>query len=124
MNKEVSTNNAPSAVGPYSQAIEAGDMVFVSGQLGLNPADGTLPSDVVEQARQSMKNIGEILKACGCEYSNIVKTSIFMTDLNAFAAVNEVYASFFAKPYPARSCVEVSKLPKGALVEIECIAKK
>ncbi len=124
MIKEISTNNAPSAVGPYSQAIEAGDMIFVSGQLGLNPADGSLSPDVVEQARQSLKNIGEILKSVGCDYSNIVKTSIFMTDLSAFASVNEVYASFFDKPYPARSCVEVSKLPKGGLVEIECIAKK
>lgn len=124
MNKEISTNNAPSAVGPYSQAIEAGDMIFVSGQLGLNPTDGSLSPDVVEQAKQSLKNIGEILKASGCDYSNVVKTSVFITDLSAFAAVNEVYATFFSKPYPARSCVEVSKLPKGGLVEIECIAKK
>ena len=123
MNKEISTNNAPSAVGPYSQAVEAGDFIYVSGQLGLNPADGSLAPDVVEQARQSLKNIGEILKASGCDYSNVVKTSVFITDLSAFAAVNEVYATFFSKPYPARSCVEVSKLPKGGLVEIECIAK-
>ena len=92
--------------------------------VGLNPADGSLAPDVVEQARQSLKNIGEILKASGCDYSNVVKTSVFITDLSAFAAVNKVYATFFSKPYPARSCVEVSKLPKGGLVEIECIAKK
>ncbi len=119
----VHTDNAPAAVGPYSQGVKTGNMVFVSGQMPVVPATGeVVEGDVGEKARQCMKNVIAILKEGGVTADNIIKTTIFLTDMNDFGAVNEVYASFFGDSYPARSCVEVSRLPKGVDVEIEAIA--
>lgn len=119
----IHTDNAPKAVGPYVQAVKAGGMIYCSGQLGLNPADGMLAEGVEAQAHQSMKNLGAVLKEAGSGYSKIVKTSIFLADIADFAVVNEVYQSYFEGAFPARSCVEVANLPKGGLVEIECVAE-
>ncbi len=118
----ISTKNAPAAIGPYSQGLKVGDLVFVSGQIPVNPETGTMAETVEEQARQSLTNLGNILKAAGLDYSNVVKTVVFLSDLNDFAAVNAVYETFFAAPFPARSCVQVAGIPKGAKLEIECIA--
>ena len=120
--KVISTNNAPAAIGPYSQALDLGDLVFVSGQLPVDPATGAMPEDVQDQARQSLANLKAILAEAGLTMANVVKTVIFLADINDFAAVNAVYAEAFAEPYPARSCVQVAAIPKGARVEIECIA--
>jgi 2-iminobutanoate/2-iminopropanoate deaminase len=119
---EVKTERAPEAIGPYAQARRAGDLIFVSGQLPIDPATGIFNSeDAAQQARQSLKNIKAIAEAAGTDIASTVKTTIFLTDLSTFAAVNEVYAGFFEAPYPARACVEVSALPKGAKVEIEAV---
>ena len=118
----VSTKNAPAAIGPYSQALDLGNLVFVSGQIPVNPATGTMPEDVRDQARQSLANLKAILAEAGLSMTDVVKTVVFLADLNDFAAVNEVYAQAFAEPFPARSCVQVAGIPKGAKVEIECIA--
>lgn len=118
----VHTQAAPAAIGPYSQAIQAGNMLFASGQLGLNPATGELCNGLEAQADQAMRNMGEILKQAGMTYANIIKTTVFMTDLNDFSTVNAVYQRYFEGAYPARSCVQVAALPKNALVEIECVA--
>lgn len=119
----VHTSNAPAAVGPYSQGVKAGNMMFVSGQMPVVPATGEkVEGDAGEKARQCMENVLAILKEGGLTADNIIKTTIFLTDINDFGAVNEVYASFFGEKYPARSCVEVSRLPKGVDVEIEAIA--
>ncbi|MDO5129443.1 MAG: RidA family protein [Prevotellaceae bacterium] len=123
--KAVSTKNAPAAIGPYSQAIEAGGMVFASGQLPINPATGAFPEGgIKEQTRQSILNAEAILKEAGCSLANVVKTTVLLADIADFAAMNEVYASFFSEPFPARSAFAVRDLPKGALVEIEMIAAK
>lgn len=123
MKQVISTPNAPAAVGTYSQAIVANGMVYASGQLGLNPATGDFAGeDFKSQAEQSLKNVGAILEAAGTSYDNVVKVSVFMSDMSNFAALNEVYAQFFKAPYPARSAVAVKTLPKNGLVEIEVIA--
>ena len=124
--KAISTLEAPAAIGPYSQAIDSGaGLVFVSGQLPIDPATGTFPEGgVAEQARQSLLNAQAILRAAGLELANVVKTTVFLADMGDFAAMNAVYATFFAEPFPARSAVAVKTLPKGALVEIECIATR
>ena len=123
--KAVNTNNAPAAIGPYSQAIEAGGLVFASGQLPINPSTGTFPEGgIKEQTRQSILNAQAILESAGCSLSNVVKTTVLLADIADFAAMNEVYASFFSEPFPARSAFAVRDLPKGALVEIEMIAAK
>ena len=123
MSKEaVIPSNAPAPLGPYSPAVKSGNMLFLSGQLGLNPADGKLPESVTEQAEQSLKNIENVLAAAGATTDNVVKTTVFLNDIADFAAVNEVYAKHFEAPFPARSAVQVAALPAGALVEIECIA--
>ena len=124
MIKRISTDKAPAAIGPYSQALDTGNMLFISGQIPIDPATGTMPESVEEQAKQVLTNITNILAEAGLTMANVVKTSVFLSDLNDFAAVNEVYASFFAEPYPARSCVQVAAIPKGAKVEIETIAVK
>ena len=118
------TQNAPAAIGPYSQAVCTLGALYTSGQLGIDPKTGELPSGVEAQAEQSMKNLGAILKEAGLDYASIVKTTVFVTDLKNFATVNAVYQRFFDGDYPARSCVQVAALPKGGLVEIECIAVK
>lgn len=120
--KVISTQNAPAAIGPYSQALDLGGMVFVSGQIPVDPATGAMPEDVQDQARQSLANLKAILAEAGLTMSDVVKTVVFLADLDDFAAVNEVYAQAFAQPFPARSCVQVAGIPKGAKVEIECIA--
>ena len=119
----IRTGKAPAAVGPYIQAAKACGMVYCSGQLGLIPETGVLPEGVEAQAHQAMKNMGAVLEAAGSGYDRIVKTTIFLADINDFAAVNKIYESYFAGSFPARSCVEVSNLPKGGLVEVECIAE-
>ena len=118
----VSTKQAPAAIGPYSQAVRVGNLVFLSGQLGLDPETGTLKESIGDQTRQALDNIGAILTAVGLNYSHVVKTTVFLKDLDDFGLVNEIYGNIFKDGAPARSCVEVSRLPKRALVEIECIA--
>ena len=122
--KALQTEKAPAAIGPYSQAIDSGaGLVFVSGQLPIDPSTGAFPEGgVKEQTRQSLTNAKAILEAEGLSLKNVVKTTVFLADMADFAAMNEVYAQFFTAPYPARSAVAVKTLPKGALVEIECIA--
>jgi 2-iminobutanoate/2-iminopropanoate deaminase len=122
----ITTLNAPAAIGPYSQAIDSGaNLVFVSGQLPIDPATGAFPEGAVkEQTRQSLLNASAILKEAGLGLGNVVKTTVFLADMGDFAAMNEVYAEFFQPPFPARSAVAVKTLPKGALVEIECIAAR
>ena len=124
--KPVSTEKAPAAIGPYSQGIDSGaGLVFLSGQLPINPATGAFPDGGVrEQTRQSLLNVQAILAAAGLSLANVVKTTVFLADMGDFVAMNEVYAQFFSEPFPARSAVAVKALPKGALVEIECIAAK
>lgn len=121
----ICTKNAPAAVGPYSQAIDCGDFVFLSGQIPLVPETGLVADGGLEaQAHQMFANIQAVLAEAGMSLSNVVKTTVFMTDLSQFAAFNAVYAEYFKAPYPARSCVEVSALPKGVLVECELIARR
>ena len=123
--KQIHTDNAPKALGPYSQAIEAGGMVFASGQVPIDPAtDQFVEGGIKEQTRQSLTNARNILREAGTDLTHVVKTTVFLSDMDIFAAMNEVYAEFFQQPYPARSAVAVKTLPKGALVEIECIAVK
>ena len=125
MKKQITTSNAPAAIGPYSQAIEANGMVFVSGQLPVDPATGEFAEGgIKELTRQSLTNMKNILAEVGLTMDNVVKTTVFLADMSDFAAMNEVYASFFEGVAPARSAVAVKTLPKGALVEIECIAVK
>lgn len=123
--KQIATAEAPGAIGPYSQAIEANGFVYVSGQLPIDPETGAFPpGGVKEQTRQSLLNAQAILRAAGLDLTNVVKTTVFLADMNDFAAMNEVYSGFFAAPYPARSAVAVKTLPKNALVEVECVAAK
>ena len=122
--KQIHTDNAPKALGPYSQAIEAGGMVFASGQVPIDPAtDQFVEGGIKEQTRQSLTNARNILREAGTDLTHVVKTTVFLSDMGNFAAMNEVYAEFFQQPYPARSAVAVKDLPKGALVEIECVAE-
>lgn len=124
MAKEIiHTEKAPAAVGPYIQAAKVNGIVYCSGQLGLIPETGVLAEGIEAQAHQAMRNMGEVLKAAGSDYCKVIKTTIFLDDINDFAVVNGIYESYFDGNYPARSCVEVAKLPKGGLVEIECIAE-
>lgn len=123
MNTVVSSEKAPAALGPYSQAIKAGNTLYISGQLGLNPKTGEFPGpDAVSQAKQALANLQAILKAAGASPANVVKTTVLLTDINDFADVNGVYATVFVADPPARSCFAVAALPKGAKVEIEAIA--
>lgn len=119
----INTNNAPSPIGPYSQAVQFGNMLFVSGQIAINPATGELDlSNIENETHQVMKNIGAILTEAGVDYSHIIKTGIFLKDMNQFAAVNEVYGSYFSSDFPARETVQVSRLPKDVNVEISVVA--
>ena len=123
--KTISTNLAPKAIGPYSQAIKVGNFVYTSGQLPINPATGAFPEGgIKEQTRQSLSNVKAILEEAGLTMSDVVKTTVFLADMNDFADMNSVYAEFFCEPYPARSAVAVKTLPKNALVEIEVVAYK
>lgn len=122
--KAVHSEKAPGAVGPYSQAIVAGGLVFASGQLPLDPATGKFPEGgIKEQTRQSLTNVSHVLEAAGSSLNRVVKTTVFLSDMANFGAMNEVYAEFFAQPFPARSAVAVKTLPKEALVEIEVVAE-
>lgn len=126
MSKEiVSTKNAPAAIGPYSQAIIAGDLIFVSGQIPINPATGEMPESIKDQARQSLTNVKAIVEAAGSSMDKVIKTTCFLADIADFVAFNEVYAEFFpAGAAPARSAVEVGAIPKGAKCEVECIVMR
>ena len=123
MKKVISTSKAPAAIGPYSQAIQVGNFVYTSGQIPIDPATGKFAEGgIKEQTRQSLLNVKAILEESGLTMSDVVKTTVFMADMNDFADMNSVYAEFFSEPYPARSAVAVKTLPKGALVEIEVVA--
>ena len=121
--KAINTEKAPKAIGPYSQAIQVGNLVYTSGQLPINPTTGAFPEGgIKEQTRQSLRNIQAILEEAGLTMSNVVKTTVFLADMNDFADMNAIYAEFLTQPYPARSAVAVKTLPKNALVEIEVVA--
>ena len=120
----VATAGAPGAIGPYSQGIAAGDLVFCSGQLGLDPATGVLANGVEAQAQRALQNLAAVLDAAGCSFGDVVKTTIFLADIGDFAAVNAIYARFMSDPPPARSTFAVGALPKGGLIEIEAIARR
>lgn len=122
--KEIKTNNAPSAIGPYSQAIVVNNMVFTSGQIPVNPLTGEIPEGIENQAKQVFENLKNLLEASGAGIENVVKTTVFIKDMQDFPKVNAIYETYFTKPYPARSCVEVSRLPKDVLIEVEAIAEK
>ncbi len=123
--KVINTSKAPKAIGPYSQAIEANGLVITSGQLPIDPATGEFAlGGIKEQTRQSLTNAKAILEEAGISLANVMKTTVFLSDMNDFAAMNEVYAEFFNEPFPARSAIAVKTLPKNALVEVECIAAK
>lgn len=122
--KEISTKKAPAAIGPYSQAIQVGGLVYTSGQLPINPETGAfVPGGIKEQTRQSLTNVKAVLEEAGTAMNRVVKTTVFLADMGDFADMNSVYAEFFSTPYPARSAVAVKTLPKGALVEIEVVAE-
>lgn len=122
MKKVIVTSDAPGAIGPYSQAIDAGAFVFASGQIPINPETGEIPEGIVAQTEQSLANVCAILSAAGLTTDNVVKTTVFLSDMDNFGAMNEVYGNVFSEPYPARSAVAVKTLPKNVLVEIEVIA--
>lgn len=124
MKVKIASGNAPKAIGPYSQAVLVDDTLYVSGNIPVNPATGDVADGIVNQSKQVFENMKAVLNEAGMGFENVVKTTAFLTDLSNFATFNEIYASYFVAPYPARSCVEVSKLPKNVLVEVECIAKK
>ena len=125
MREIISTTGAPGAIGPYSQGVKANGMLFVSGQLPLDPATGAFPgSDIDSQTRQSLTNVKHIVEAAGMTLADVVRVGVFLKDMNDFAAMNEVYGQFFTSDCPARAAVEVARLPKDALVEIECVACK
>lgn len=120
----ISTTNAPAAIGPYSQAIEVNGFLYASGQIPINPATGEIVEGIEAQTKQALTNVKGIVEAAGLTMSDIVKTSVFIKDMNDFGKINEIYATFFEEPYPARSCVEVARLPKDVLIEVEIIAAR
>ena len=125
MHTAIHTAAAPAAIGPYSQAIEAGNTIYVSGQLPIDPATGAFAgADIASQTRQSLTNLKAILQAAGADMNNVVKTTVYLAHMEDFASMNQVYAEFFSAPYPARAAFEVACLPRNALVEIECVAVK
>ena len=125
MNKIIHTENAPAAIGPYSQAVQAGNLLFVSGQIPVDPATGAFAgADIATQTRQSLTNVKNILEAAGFSLADVVKTTVLLADIADFTAMNAIYAEFFTAPCPARACFAVKDLPRGALVEIEAIANK
>ena len=124
MKKVIATDKAPAAIGPYSQAIEVNGMVYTSGIIPVDPATGSIPEGSVAQAEQAFLNMKNLLEAAGTDISQVVKTTVFIKEMNDFGAINEVYAKYFTEPYPSRSCVEVARLPKDVMLEIEAIALK
>lgn len=124
MKQIISTDKAPQAIGPYSQAVRIGDLVFTSGVIPVVPATGEIPQGSAAQAKQALDNLSNLLQEAGCEMSDIVKTTVFIKEMNDFCSINEVYETFFEDDYPARSCVEVARLPKDVLIEVEAVAYK
>lgn len=124
MQKVISTDKAPEAIGPYSQAIEVNGMVFTSGVIPVDPATGVIPEGVEAQATQAFTNLTNLVEASGAAMSQVVKTTVFIKEMNDFGKINEIYAKFFKEPYPSRSCVEVARLPKDVLLEVEAIVAK
>lgn len=124
MKKAISTDKAPAAIGPYSQAIEINGMIFTSGVIPVNPETGEIPQGVEAQADQAIKNLANLLEASGSSTDKVVKTTVFIKEMDDFAKINQIYANYFTGTYPARSCVEVARLPKDVLIEIEAIAEK
>lgn len=123
MKKVISTDNAPAAIGPYSQAIEVNGLVYTSGVIPVDPKTGEIPSDIESQAKQAIGNLINLLEASGCKASDVIKTTIFIKNMDDFGKINEIYAGYFEEPFPARSCVEVARLPKDVMIEIEAIAQ-
>ena len=121
--KEIKTNNAPLAIGPYSQAVVTNNMVFTSGQIPVDPQSGAIPDGIEAQAKQVFDNLKNLLEASGTSIDNVVKTSVFIQNMQDFAVVNKIYETYFSEPYPARSCIEAAKLPKDVLIEVEAIAE-
>lgn len=124
MKKVVQTTKAPGAIGPYSQGIDIGNMIFFSGQIPLNPETGEMPEGIEAQTKQALDNVKGLLESQGLDFSHVVKTTVFLDNMDDFNTVNSIYAQYFLEPYPARSAVEVGRLPKGALIEVEIIAVK
>lgn len=124
MKKIISTEKAPSAIGPYSQAVEANGMIFTSGVIAIDPATGNIPEGSVAQAEQAFTNLKNLLEAAGTNLDNVIKTTVFIKNMNDFAKINEIYSKYFTKDFPSRSCVEVARLPKDVMLEIEAIALK
>lgn len=124
MKKIIATDKAPAAIGPYSQAVEVNGLVYTSGVIPVDPATGNIPEGSVAQAEQAFANMKHLVEAAGSSMDKVIKTTVFIKEMNDFAAINEVYAKYFPKPYPARSCVEVARLPKDVMLEIEVIAEK
>lgn len=124
MKNVIATDKTPAAIGPYSQAIEVNGMVYTSGQIPVNPATGEIPEGAVAQAEQAFQNMTNLLEAAGTSMDKVIKTTVFIKNMNDFGAINEVYAKYFPAPYPSRSCVEVARLPKDVLLEVEAIAVK
>ncbi|MCC8051870.1 MAG: RidA family protein [Clostridiales bacterium] len=124
MKKAISTDKAPAAIGPYSQAIETNGMVFTSGVIPVNPATGEIPEGVEAQAEQAFSNMAALLEASGTGMEQVIKTTVFIKEMNDFGKINEIYAKYFTGTFPARSCVEVARLPKDVLLEVEAIAVK
>ena len=124
MKKTIHAEKAPAAVGPYVHAVEAGNLVFTSGQLGLIPETGVLPEGIEAQTHQALKNLGAVLEAAGLDYKDVVRTMVFLDNMDDFAVVNQIYAEYFKDEAPARSCVEAARLQKGGLIEIEAIAAR
>ncbi len=122
--KPITTNNAPAAIGPYSQAIETGNTIYTSGVIPVEPSTGDIPEGAKAQADQALKNLSNLLKAAGVTMDHVVKTTVFIKNMEDFSTINEVYAAYFKQNYPARSCVEVARLPKDVLIEIEAVAIK
>lgn len=122
MKKTITTDNAPEAIGPYSQGIIFNNLIFTSGQLPLNPKTGTMPKTIKEQTKQALKNVKAVLSAAGTDLNNVLKITVFLKDMNTFSDMNDIYKDFFQDNYPARSAVEVARLPKDALIEIEAVA--
>lgn len=121
--KQISTDNAPAAIGPYSQAIISGGLLYCSGQIPVEPATGIIPDGVRAQAEQAFNNLKNLIAAAGTSIDNTIKTTVFVKDMNDFAVINEIYAKYFTAPFPARSCVEVARLPKDVLLEVEAIVE-
>lgn len=124
MKKVISTDKAPAAIGPYSQAIEVNGMVYTSGVIPVDPATGNIPEGSVEQAKQAFTNLSNLLEAAGTSTDNVIKTTVFIKEMNDFGKINEIYAKYFTGTFPARSCVEVARLPKDVLLEVEAVAVK